>query len=327
MKKTKGSLSIEAVISVTVFLGVSFLLLTLVKLVLFMTILNNATVEAAKTIATTAGYPLAILNGLQEDLENAGDVVEQYKPQNLAQTLSGGGGAAFNATVFGNLLSGASGMQANIQGMAGAKIKELIGGIASNAVMPLVYQQKSAAASYICGEMVKGYVENCGLAFDQEKVMLRAVKIPETDKEFTTLHGGSAINLSEDGSLTATAATSPTGNDGAFNAGDVVVCLEYPYQIALPFLPSFEVTLRSVSVEHAWLHCTNTGPSRTEGINLETFFSAGKDAVYEGSGGTGKKYHKENCMTLWRGSERISLASAKGKGLTPCKLCFPENNT
>ena len=61
MRHVRGSLTVEAIISVTMFISVMFLLLTMVKLVLMMTILNNATVEAAKVIATGA-YPISILN-------------------------------------------------------------------------------------------------------------------------------------------------------------------------------------------------------------------------------------------------------------------------
>ena len=85
-KKRKGSLTVEATISFTVFIGFSFLMLTLVKLVLVMTILNNATAETAKTLASS-GYVIAIVNGYQENFEKEMKNVDAVKPENLAESV------------------------------------------------------------------------------------------------------------------------------------------------------------------------------------------------------------------------------------------------
>ena len=301
MSRKKGSLSVEAVISMTVFIGVMFLMLTLVKLVLVMTILNNATTEAAKTIASS-GYIIGVLNEKQADVEKS---VENIDPTNLADSAKGLG----ESTVVTELLGG-SGKNTLVGGGKSALL-----GILKGAAIELegdkVYKIKGKAASAIVGNIVKGYIEDCGIPLDESKLMLRAVKIPETDREFKTLHAGN-MPLSETGTLEAAPKTD-------FNKDDVLICLEYPCTIALPLIPSVTVTLRSTAVERAWLHGTGSGPARREGVDLTGMLDK---YVYIGAKHKGTKYHQENCMTLWRGSEKIKLSDAKGK-YEPCAVCNP----
>lgn len=67
--KHKGSLTVEAVIAFTTFLGVSFILLHLVKLVTLTMVLDNAAAETAKQIATAA-YPIGMFNAVQGKMES-----------------------------------------------------------------------------------------------------------------------------------------------------------------------------------------------------------------------------------------------------------------
>lgn len=312
MKGKKGSLTVEAIISFTVFISVMFLLLTLVKLVLTMTILNNATVETAKTFATGA-YPISILNEKQAGIEKKADAIQ---PANLQESLK----ASVSSGIITQLLGGDWKKMA--AGSAASTLTDLIEGAAVELGKNAVYQLKGQTVNYLCGKVLQGYVENCGIRIDPEKLMLRAVKIPETETEFKSLHGES-MSLSDSGGLTAAAASGPFAKDGDFNAEDVLICLEYPYEIALPLLPSFTVTLRSVSVEHAWLHGTSAGPKRTEGICVQDILFGKETVVYVATGGHGKRYHKETCSTLWSSYTSESLSVAKAAGLTPCKVCNP----
>lgn len=312
MRHVRGSLTVEAIISVTMFISVMFLLLTMVKLVLMMTILNNATVEAAKVIATGA-YPISILNEKQAGLESLSDAVE---PANLAQSLAGAGGSSIITQLFGgDGWSAFSGSGVNI-------LKDLVGGVGVELSKNMVYELKGKAVSALCGQVVSGYVEECGIFFDPELLLLRAVKIPQTNEEFSTLYRA-PLTLSSSGSPAARPASAPAAIDGDFNAEDVLICLEYPYEMALPFLPAFTITLRSVSVEHAWLHGTSAGPSRIEGIDVSNILFGSGTKVYVATGGHGTRYHRENCSTLWTSNSPISLAAAKSQGLTPCKVCNP----
>ena len=311
--KKRGSLTVEAVISFTVFIMVMFLLLTLVKLVLMMTVLNNATVETAKIIATSA-YPISFLNEAQSGLE---DMEDNLKPTTLASSIVGTGQSAVVSDLLGGdpdtvLKSGFSSI-----------CKGLVGGTAVKLLKGAVYEIKGNTVNYLCGKLIQGYVENCGLRFDPEKLTLRVAKIPETEAEFEHLHTGS-LSLSEDGSLTASPASSASGTDGNFNAEDVVLCLEYPYELALPFLPSFTITLRSDSVEHAWLTGTSEGPERTEGIDLSNLLFGKEKRVWIPTGGNGKRYHTKDCHLLWSSKIETTVNSAKKQGFTACKICKPD---
>ena len=71
-KKDKGSLTIEAIISFTVFLMVSFLMLQLVKLTMISLVMNSCTQETAKQLATSS-YPLVMVNDL---IDETGEKIE-----------------------------------------------------------------------------------------------------------------------------------------------------------------------------------------------------------------------------------------------------------
>lgn len=314
MRTRRGSLTVEATISFTIFITVMFLLLTLVKMVLVMIVLNNATTETAKSLAA-GGYPIAFLNGIQEDGE---ELIKNTEPESVAKSVQG----TVKASIITQVLGG-DGMK-TLKGDAIGSIKGIIGGLVADQLKGIVYDLKGQGVNALCGQIIKEYVENCGLYIDQDKLMLRVAKIPETDKEFETLHSES-LPLSENGEIVAVPASTPSGTDGDFNAADVVICLEYPYEVNLPFIPSINVKLRSTAVEHAWLDGTHNGPSRKEGIDISNLLFGGDTRVYYSSGGAGKKYHKKDCITqaVWGGREETTLTNALSKGLTPCKVCNP----
>lgn len=41
---------------------------------------------------------------------------------------------------------------------------------------------------------------------------------------------------------------------------------------------------------------------------------------------SGSKYHLETCRQVENTSERISLSEARAMGLSPCKICKPQNH-
>lgn len=358
MRKKRGSLTVEAIISFTVFLSVSFLLLTVVKLVLVATILNNAATETAKTLASSS-YLIALVNDQQEKYEKKAD---ELKPEKLADSLCF---AIKNSVVSEILTGGGAGM---FSSMGWAKVEDLLQGAAAELAGPLVYDLKGRAANAVAGSIADKCLDQCGLRFDYQRVMLRAVKLPETKAEYAARHaGGIALydtgaaeaNLSQSlwedlrtgaenlvskvpglgagasgkpagegnnspgasAGLTARAASSHDGTDGDFNAADVLICLEYPYEIALPLLSAFELTLRCTVVEHGWVNGTRYAPPRTEGINLSDLVSQ----VYVTTSGNGMCYHKKNCFTLKRSKVVMELSAldAIGKNYTPCKVCKP----
>lgn len=316
MKKKKGSLTIEAVISFTIYLSMAFLLLTLVKMVLVMTILDNACTETAKTVASSS-YVISLLNEQQADIEKKEEIVSS--PKSLMDSMKSGAESSVITGIMGGDL------KKGIGNGASAFLKDLIGGVAVKFLKGSVYKLKGDAAYSLCGSIVKNYITDCGIPIDADKLILRAVKIPETSTEYKTVHTDN-LPLSEDGALYAKPCSGPTATDADFNAGDILICIEYPYEIALPFLPSFSVTLRSTAVEHGWLSGTSSGPSRKEGIRVGNLIFGNADRVWIATGGHGKRYHRENCRTLWTSKQETTIAAAKAMGLTPCGVCHPERS-
>lgn len=315
MARKRGSMTLEAVISMTVFIGMMLMLMHMVKLVMFMTILNNAATETAKTIAVL-GYPISMLNEAQSGLE---DKEKALSAESLGSSLkSTVGSTAVSSMLGGNpkelLKSGASSF-----------VKNLVEGAAVNLFKGHVYEKKAELVHYLGGELVNQYISDTGISFDPDKLVLRTIKIPVTEAEFKTVYSD-ALKLSDNNSLSANPSSSADGLDGNFNAEDVLVCLEYPYQIAVPMLPAVEVTLRSTAVEHGWLNSTCSGAKRTEGINVKNWIFGSAKTVYVPTGGHGKRYHKKDCKLLWTSNQATTVAAATQNGFTPCKVCKPDDN-
>lgn len=314
--KRRGSLSVEATISFTVFIGVMFLLLNMIKLTLFMIILDNAAVETAKTIATV-GYPIIFLNEAQSGIEKKAEYLTGDK---LSDTSGTG--------AFSDILGGSpEELQAMVQnGGVSDYVKNKLMSCGVNIVSGVAYTLKGAAIKGLVGWFVRNALDHASFDFDPRALYIRMAKIPVTEAEYKAIYT-QPVSLSEKGTLKATPASSPTGKDGNFNGEDVVICLEYPVKVIVPVFRGVKVTLRSVAVEHAWLHGVCDGPKRTEGINITDFLYGDDVQVYVATGGYGKRYHAtENCMCLWKGSKRpMGRAAAIKDGFTPCKVCKPDD--
>ena len=331
-KKRRGSLAVEATISFSVFISFMFLLLNIVKLILFMIILNNAAVETAKTIATV-GYPLTFLNQHQDTIEKKEDYLKNEKLSDMT-------GSAVQAAAFSNLLGGNP--DEMIKSGALHYLENFLMGSAVKIIKGEIYALKSDAVKGIAGWFIENSLQNTGIAFNPERLNLRMVKIPVTKMEYVTVYSD-PVPLSDKGTLQATPASAYDGDDGDFNGEDVVICLEYPVRIILPFLDQVNVTLRATAVEHAWLNSTCSGPKRTEGIDLTNLLFGKDTMVAVATGGYGKCYHKPGCSRLWEKSSTVPLEPAAEKagirgtsvqisrstaikeGYTPCKVCKPDD--
>jgi len=377
MKKEKGSLTLEAILAFTVFISTMFLLLTIVKLVLFMIVFDNVTAETAKTLATGA-YPISYINAFQEGLEAK---VEYTKAETLEESLVNTGKQSLLAGIMGgSLITGVATGKAGLT----ALIKDTITGILVENLKEEVYAAKEWSVRWAGGQIVQRAMDASGINYSPEKLTLRHIKVPQTEMEYDTVYGKTSIqDLLDDGKIslldderwkhiftnlggsasTGTEGMSAPGNhgngfngnsaveggedvpgsdnggfksgwelepasahnatDGHFNAGDVVVCLEYDYTLALPFLPSFEITLRSTAIEKAWINGTATGPKRTEGINLEGVLFGGNKVVYVPVGVFGKTYHTlSNCESLWTGYTTVTEEYAQSQKMVKCETCL-----
>lgn len=314
MKKLKGSLSLEAVISFTVFISFMFMLMTIVKFAIIRVALNAAVSETAKQIATQA-YPLSYLIEWED---SEGKKVELYEKEMKLMDgvensdVSKNVGALFNldeetstgivsvATKAKDILSGGDNAEAAANSLLLNGLQEL---------------EKAAGTQLIC-TIFNGCLDNSHVNFNKDNITVSIAKFPQSEnayKETGNSVGYTSLELEK---------------DKDYNDEDVVVAAEYKYKIAFPFLPSFDITMREVAVEHAWLYGGNgTITSRDERLEVKGLadFIFGKgEKVYLGSMLTGKKYHKKDCRTLKRcGGIMTTQEIAEKDGYTPCKVCWP----
>ena len=304
LKKTKGSLSLEAVISFTVFLSFMFMLLMMVKLSLVAITLDTVAAETAKEIATSA-YPIGLFNNMSEDVHTK---IEKY------EDITGFTDAYIDAkekSIVGHItaLTEKDGTKAENGG------KTALLSIALDYSFNKIGDVLMEKGAQLIGEEGNKLVRNniCDAinefhtGIDLEKLKLAVCKFPMPEQTYNSgcnSEGYSVIGITKDD----------------FGKDDVVIGLTYDYELALPFLPTINVKLKSVAVEHAWLSGGNADSiSFKEGINVNDLLF-GK-SFYQGAGGTSKCYHKQTCITLWKGAVPISKGEAKN--LKECQVCKP----
>ena len=312
-KKNKGSLTLEAVIAFTIFISFMFMLLTIVKLSIIRITLNVATTETVKQIATSA-YPLSSLMEWQR--------TEQKKIKHLEGRIKVSDG--IKTTVNAQSLF-ANNTKVNSIGGAFNSAMDLFGGInkvkveGHKAVQNLVGDIYNKEVSILASNIFNDIVDNMGVPMDKEKIDIAIVKFPEPEECATALD----VEVCDMAGITS----------GSYVPEDMVLSVEYNYELALPFLPSFEIVMRETAIEHPWIYGGNGAPvKRGDQSILKKESDAfqdivfGKDRVYLGAMLAGRKYHKKNCRTLSKGSIVTSKEQAKKEFYTPCKVCKPDGD-
>lgn len=309
MKKIKGSLSLEAVISFTIFISFMFMLLSIVKFSMARITLNTAVSETAKQIAT-ASYPLSYLIEYENSINSATDKYEGE--MKLTEGVSNADLSSNISTLF-NLDSNEVSSAVDTI----TKVKDLFGDNAKNAGVSLVREKVAelegkAGAALAC-KVFNAYIEKSIVPFNKDNITLSIVKFPQSEyayKQTGTSKGYTDLELDHD----------------SYSAEDVIIAVEYKYNFALPFLPSFEITMRDMAAEHAWLYGgSGVITNREDGIDYEGFKSAvfGNDRVYLGCKLSGKRYHKQDCFTISHGTIVVSRETAIKEEYTPCEICKP----
>lgn len=305
MKRIKGSLALEAVIAFTVFLSFMFMLLMLVKMSLVAITLDSVTAEAAKQIATSA-YPIGLFNKMAD--ENA-EKVESYEKitgftDSLIDTTSN---SIFNYYTSATSAEADNASNDGVLGIISIPLKygmSKLGQMLIDGTTNLIGEKGN---EWVRSNIIQG-LEDYNSGMDLSKLELTVCKFPLPQNTY-------------DSGCNSEGYTKMGLTKSDFGADDVVVGLTYDYELSLPFLPTFNIKLKSLAIEHAWVKGGNPQTvSEHEGIDIEsTLF--GKKYYYTGIDGYSKKYHKANCMTLWRGKKAISKYEAAG--MSPCDLCKP----
>ncbi len=302
MKKEKGSLAIEATISFTVFLCFMFVLMTIVKLSMVYITLNDVTSETVKKIAGMS-YPLSYVNDfIDDEAANVNNFVDEKKKSITDLANKNGSESILQELGF-------DGRIESIISNAETVMKNFADNILGKLVDFKINKQTELAAN-----IYSDLLDKTNMPIDKSKINVKYFTLPQSETEFTysKQFASDLTNLDE----------------SRLDKDDVVLVVEYDYTIAVPFFPAYNVKLKSMAVEKAWLYGGNhVTPAKREGIKVDVETS---QIVYYTNTGKGKKYHRENCMTLVRseknGNKRMTIktSAAKRMGLRPCLVCKPD---
>lgn len=310
-KKIKASLAIEATISFTVFLCFMFILISMVKLSMIYITLNDVTSETVKKIAGMS-YPISYVNEMIDE-----NVMSLKKKTNLTDMANNSiselskktGGATSILQEMGlgiNINSGIEGILNNINSMKDNLIDSVI-----NKLFDFKNEKQTELAAQIYSELL----DATNMPIDKSKVKVKYFTLPQSSTEFN----GQKANI-----------MAVTGlEEDKLSKDDVMLVVEYDYQILVPFFPAYDVKLKSMAIERAWLNGGNhVTPSAREGIPLKLEYK-----VCITISGNGEKYHrytngKADCMTMKAAQKNgkvqaMTVEEAKNKGYPPCSVCKP----
>lgn len=249
--KNKGSLTVEATLAATVFICIMLVLLSMVKLVLIEYTLSYSAYESAKSIADVS-YFVNLINDIQEDMDENYDasVVEQAEnlgeysintASSLTQKLLSYGMSNKDKKADAKLVTGLSktGIQTVLD--LGKQVGTNLYGANRDAINTLKKSQKNNFVKEIISETI----DERGINIDKDKVMIEIVKFPETNREYTI----NSVNLNyiKNGLY--------SGRD--FDKDDAVVVLSYKAKIDVPFINSYEFTIRKIAIEKGWVNGDN----------------------------------------------------------------------
>ncbi len=305
--KKKGSLTVEAVISFSIFISFMFLLLTMVKISLTKIALENAVSETAKYIAT-ASYPIGMFNDISEDSNKTvkADITE-FK---LGKDIQAKGIEALYDSLFAD--SEAASLKSLDKGID--NMFEVITNAGTNMLKAVVLNGVenliTKEGSKVVGNIISEVIDNSYVSIDKDNLTVKIAKLPVPKQTYNISYNTSQFT---DMGITK--------ND--FNEDDVVIGVEYAYKLTLPFITTIDIKMREVAVEHAWVNGgAGNVTTRKEGLKMSDLENAifGSEVVYVTA--TGKKYHKENCYYLWASKIKRYKNDVKGS-YEACKKCAP----
>lgn len=306
-KKKRGSLTVEAIISFTIFVSFMFMLLSIVKISLVKITLENAVSETAKYIAS-ASYPIGMFNDIAEDANKTvkADITEFKIGKDIqSKGIEALYDSLFADTEAASLKSVDTGID-NMFKVITDSGTNMLKAVVLKGVENLITKE----CSKVAGNIVSEVIDNSYVTIDKDNLTVTIAKLPVPEQTYKISYNTSQFT---DMGLTK--------ND--FNEDDVVIGVEYVYKLTLPFLTTIDVKMREVAVEHAWVNGgAGNVTTRTEGLKMSDLENAifGNEVVYITA--TGNKYHKENCYYLWASKIKRYKNDVKGS-YEPCKKCAP----
>lgn len=301
--KNRGSLTVEACMAFPVFLCFFLLLLFCVKFACVSLTLDLAVNETAKQIAVSA-YPIKYLNTLEDD------IIEEYGSKQIPTIeeelgkLPEYAGIGDSDDALADILTGNL-PQPDIKGMIGKVASDYMDGVVgyyTDKAADVYWEYKSGIKYRIAKALMDNFIHE-GL-INPQNIRFRLVEFPQSEHEY-------ALRKEQYSKL---------GFGGAdITRDDVVVQVEYRFDIPLPFFDSQDIRMVHTAVEKAWLKGSyGVITERKEGLDI--FEAAPSTIVYVTR--TGKRYHLGSCRYLYASKIPMPLSQAALK-YTPCKVCKP----
>ncbi len=316
-RQTAGYLTVEASIAFTVFLCMLIFIAFLVKFACQEMVLSHAVSETAKKLAASC-YPVAFINEWEDDFF---DSLDEFSFPTYEEEMSlfktGEKDPALPPSPLAGLLSG----QVSIEEMermleAFTEGQDMLRQLL-NSLEDDYFKVKTKAKYAAAMALLERFLENSPV--DRDRLRLVLVELPQGNAEFfgKTL-GESYLELYEELGIEP-------------EQDNVVVAVEYDFEIPVPFFGSKKLTGRYTAVERGWVngssgaYFTPSGKGDEEGgkngdrQGEEPEDALGQETVFVTNYGT--RYHRDGCEYLKRSKIPITLDAARERGYVPCKVC------
>lgn len=303
-----GSITIEACISLPVFLSFFYLLLFLIRVACINLVMDHAVSETARYFAESA-YPLSILNEYEDEKVESQKSLSLKDDEPLIDTEGN-----ILPKRFLTILLDPGEMKADnidlITGMLKSNLSDGLTEVFGLGILDSLHSEyqaiKDTGKYYLAKRVLTRHLQESWV--NQDQVYLSFVKLPEGQAEYAAYIKDGSNQLMY------------LQPERDFNRDDVVIMAEYIIKIPFPFLSGKNLRLRYAAVERAWLKGSNgVYTSSEEGLDL---FNKNNDKGYVYITRTGSKYHLySTCAYLEKSSIPITREEAEKRGLTPHLGC------
>lgn len=321
MRKNRGSLTVEATISMVFFLSIMIIFLLFMKILVIENALQTTAKEAAKRVASHSYYFKVVENqmGFVDPEDEKAYEETEWGMEIGEYTIKNVGGKALGIFA-GNAFKKDSASKLTAWKKGGIEtgvdaVLSLGGLFVGDLLEPGYFNSKRTMQQNI---VVSAISEADGLSnlVDPNKIILEYVKYPEG----SYLYKKNLKNEIYDKiSLDA---------DSYIKADDVVVVLSYPISLDIPFFGKQKLVVTKTAVEHPWLNGGNGIMARNEGLLSKLVKETTNIATYGfvtvKITNNGNYYHEADCSALvGEYATDIRKYNAIKLGFKACSSCSP----
>ena len=319
--KNKGSLTVEACLSMVFFLTTMLLFLFFIKIVMIEYSIQNIASESAKRISSST-YAFQIIQNQFNYCESIDDMEKdnRYGKQISKMVISDLGGGIFN--MFTESLFEANDAK-RLTSIEKGSFKLGINMIKSAGKMVLTSEMAEAKFFEIKQNMQDKIFQEVSMSIassnkflDKDKIIVEHIKYPEAATVFSKRLSNEIYDK--------------IGVDGKtyLEREDVVVVLSYPFEMNFPFFGKQKFVITKTAVEHAWVYGGNGIVAKQEGLISKLASEATNIVLYGFTTveitNNGQFYHRSSCSNLiGEYSTPMRKYNAMKQGFKACATCAP----